>query len=112
MADGKGRTSAGAITARLKELAADQPHLMRIADSLAKLDTTEAWGWRINIRGTPPAIDQLDLASIVGADGLGKFIAQLTNVEKLVGISIFPYGIINPELYQVNATYGNEILGS
>jgi hypothetical protein len=111
MADTAGRTPAGAITARLKELAADQPHLLRIADSLTDLDTGNVWGWRINIRGIPPVIDQFDLTSIVGADSLGKLIAQLTSVEKLVGISIFPYGIINPELYQVAATYGNETLG-
>src|SRR5689334_19995396 len=99
-------TLVGAITARLKELSADRPHLMEIADELSNLDAAQVLGRNIWIRGIP-AGDQIGITSIISAESLNAFVASLTKISSLRTIKIFPYGIPTVDFYQIATVFGN-----
>jgi hypothetical protein len=98
----------GALTERLKELGANNGELMEVANKLANVDASHTLGHRIFVRGIV-AYDQIGLTSIVDAKHLSELITQLTSVPSLRTISIFPYGIISPEVYHVTTAFGNVV---
>jgi len=54
-----------------------------------------------------PAVDSIEVSGIVDTANLGTVLTGiLTNVPRYTGVVIFPYGIINPELFQVTVQVG------
>jgi hypothetical protein len=58
--------------------------------------------------GVPPVVDGLNVQAAVEADKLASLLSIVLNqTPRLGGVSIFPYGIPYPEVFQVNVTLGN-----
>ena len=94
----------GEITERLKEAGHEKERLMEAADAVASIDGI--LGHRVWTRGIPH-IDQLGVTTIVNVDILGDLIAKLSGLRALGSIDVFPYGIPDPEVYEVTALFGN-----
>ena len=56
-----------------------------------------------------PAVDSVEVSGLISAANLSSVLTGiLTNVPRLTGVVIFPYGILNPETFQVNVQLGGE----
>lgn len=65
---------------------------------------------RVFPRGLPPVVDGLNVQATIGAGELGNILTTvLTQTPRLSGVSIFPYGIVNPEVFQVSLALGNTV---
>jgi hypothetical protein len=100
----------GEMTERLKEAGREKERLLEAAEAIAAIDSAEILGQRIWTRGIP-AIDQIGVATIVGADFVGELVARLSSLRALGSIDVFPYGIPDPEVYEVTALLGNVAAG-
>jgi hypothetical protein len=65
---------------------------------------------RVFPRGILPVVDGLNVQAIVDAAKLGTILNTVVNqTPRLSGVSVFPYGITNPEVFQVNVALGNTV---
>lgn len=56
-----------------------------------------------------PAVDSVEVSGLVSAANLNSVLTGiLTNVPRYTGVVIFPFGILNPETFQVNVQFGGE----
>ena len=57
-----------------------------------------------------PAVDSVEVSGLVSAGNLSSVLTGiLTKVPRYTGVVIFPYGIVNPETFQVNVQFGGEV---
>lgn len=55
-------------------------------------------------------MDGLQVQALVDREGLATVLNQiLMNTPRLRGVSVFPYGIPNPEIFQVNVDLGETV---
>ncbi len=65
---------------------------------------------RVFPKGIPPVVDGLQVQAVVNTEDLAAILNQiLTNTPRLRGVSVFPYGIPNPEVFQVNVDLGDTV---
>jgi hypothetical protein len=65
---------------------------------------------RVFPRGLPPVVDGLNVSATVDTANLAGILnVILTQTPRLGGVSVFPYGITNPEAFQVNVSLGNTV---
>jgi hypothetical protein len=65
---------------------------------------------RVFPKGQPPIVDGLQVQALVDTEQLSTVLSQiLTNTPRLRGVSVFPYGIPNPEIFQVNVDLGETV---
>jgi len=65
---------------------------------------------RVFPKGQPPIVDGLQVQALVNAEELTTVLNQiLTNTPRLRGVSVFPYGIPNPEIFQINVDLGETV---
>jgi len=61
-------------------------------------------------KGIPPIVDSLQVSGIMGAGELNQFLGTLlTQTPRLSAVTVFPYGIPVPEIFQVNIDLGAPI---
>ena len=61
-------------------------------------------------KGQPPIVDGLQVQALVNAEELTTVLNQiLTNTPRRRGASVFPYGIPNPEIFQINVDLGETV---
>jgi hypothetical protein len=66
--------------------------------------------FRVFPKGQPPVVDGLQVQALVDAEELATVLNQiLTNTPRLRGVSVFPYGIPNPEIFQINVDLGETV---
>jgi hypothetical protein len=65
---------------------------------------------RVFPKGQPPIVDGLQVQALVNTEELTTVLNQiLTNTPRLRGVSVFPYGIPNPEIFQINVDLGETV---
>lgn len=65
---------------------------------------------RVFPRGLPPVVDGLNVSATIDAANLVDILnVVLTQTPRLSGVSVFPYGITNPEAFQLNVTLGSPV---
>ena len=65
---------------------------------------------RVFPKGQPPIVDGLQVQAMVETEQLTTVLNHvLTNAPRLRGVSVFPYGIPNPEIFQVNVDIGETV---
>jgi hypothetical protein len=65
---------------------------------------------RVFPKGQPPIVDGLQVQAMVETEQLTTVLNHvLTNTPRLRGVSVFPYGIPNPEIFQVNVDIGETV---
>jgi len=65
---------------------------------------------RVFPKGQPPVVDGLQVQALVDTAELATVLNQiLTNTPRLRGVSVFPYGIPNPEVFQINVDLGETV---
>lgn len=94
------------LTQGLKSLSADHPQMMRLVDEVAKVNYGSVLGFRWWVRGVP-AVDQLGVVAIAKREQISSIIKDVLTLESLAAIDVFPYGIPNPEVFEIEARFGN-----
>jgi hypothetical protein len=65
---------------------------------------------RVFPKGQPPIVDGVQVQALVDTEELNTVLTQiLSNTPRLRGVSVFPYGIPNPEIFQVNVDLGETV---
>jgi hypothetical protein len=65
---------------------------------------------RVFPKGQPPIVDGLQVQAVVDKEQLTTILNQIiTNTPRLRGVTIFPYGIPNAEVFQVNVELGETV---
>jgi hypothetical protein len=65
---------------------------------------------RVFPKGIPPVVDGLSVQATVEASQLSAILnVILSQTPRLGGVSIFPYGIPFPEVFNINVTLGNTV---
>jgi len=65
---------------------------------------------RVFPKGIPPVVDGLQVQSVVNTEDVAAVLNRiLTGTPRLRGVSIFPYGIPNVEVFQVNVDLGETV---
>lgn len=65
---------------------------------------------RVFPKGIPPVVDGLQVQSVVNTEDVAAVLNRiLTSTPRLRGVSVFPYGIPNPEVFQVNIDLGDTV---
>jgi hypothetical protein len=65
---------------------------------------------RVFPKGQPPIVDGLQVQAVVDKEQLTTILNQIiTNTPRLRGVTIFPYGIPNVEVFQVNLELGETV---
>lgn len=65
---------------------------------------------RVFPKGQPPIVDGLQVQAVVDKEQLTTILNQIiTNTPRLRGVTIFPYGIPNVEVFQVNVELGETV---
>jgi hypothetical protein len=65
---------------------------------------------RVFPKGQPPIVDGLQVQALVDTEQLSTVLNQiLTNTPRLRGVTVFPYGIPNPEIFQINVDLGETV---
>jgi hypothetical protein len=88
----------------------EENNLKELVGIVVGLQSKGLENFRVFPRGVPPVVDGLNIQATVGAANLGNLLSSIVlQTPRLNGVSIFPYGIINPEAFQVNVALGNTI---
>ena len=65
---------------------------------------------RVFPKGQPPIVDGLQVQAMVNAEEVATVLNHiLTNTPRLRGVSVFPYGIPNPEIFLINVDLGETV---
>jgi hypothetical protein len=84
-----------------------QDNLRELVNIVVQLQSKGLDQFRVFPKGLP-VVDGLTVQGTVEASNIAGVLSSiLTQTPRLGGVSIFPYGIINPEAFQVNVTLGN-----
>ena len=85
-------------------------NLRELVSIVVGLQSKGLQAFRVFPKGLPPVVDGLSVQATVSANDVGNILnIVLKQTPRLGGVSIFPYGITNPELFQVNITLGNTV---
>ena len=88
----------------------DQDNLRELVSIVVDLQSKGLERIRVFPRGIPPVVDGLNIQATVEAASISSILnVVLTQTPRVGGVSIFPYGIINPEAFQVNVALGNTV---
>jgi hypothetical protein len=78
--------------------------LVKIAAGLFRAGLQRVKGFP---RGIPPVVDGLEIKGVVDQAALASLIQRIVKeTPRLKGVSVFPYGIPNTEIYQVAVSLG------
>jgi hypothetical protein len=56
-----------------------------------------------------PVVDSLEVQTLVDSSQIDLLTKIFTETPRLRGVSVFPYGIPNPEIFQVNVELGQPV---
>jgi hypothetical protein len=88
----------------------DKDNLQELVGIVVGLQSKGLARFRVFPIGIPPVVDGLNVQAAVDTANLADTLnIILTQTPRLGGLSIFPYGIPNPEVFQVNLTLGNTV---
>jgi hypothetical protein len=88
----------------------NQENLRELVGIVAGLQSKGLERIRVFPKGIPPVVDGLSVQASVEASQLSTILnIILSQTPRLGGVSIFPYGIPFPEVFQVNVTLGNTV---
>lgn len=86
----------------------DEDNLRELVGIVVGLQSKGLDKIRVFPRGLPPVVDGLNVQATVDAAKVGAILNTVLNqTPRLGGVSVFPYGITNPEVFQVNVALGN-----
>jgi len=109
-AEGKPVDLGKELLRRLRFSKMDDDNLQDLVKIVIGLQTNGLQNLQVFPRGIPPVVDGLSLQTTVGAASLGNLLSVvLQNTPRVTGVVVFPYGIPNPEIFQVNVTLGNPV---
>jgi len=85
-------------------------NLRELVSIVVGLQSKGLKAFRIFPRGIAPVVDGVSVQATVSANDVSNILnIVLKQTPRLGGVSIFPYGITNPEFFQVNITLGNTV---
>ena len=85
-------------------------NLRELVSIVVGLQSKGLQAFRVFPKGLPPVVDGLSVQATVSASDVANILnIVLKQTPRLGGVSIFPYGITNPEFFQVNITLGNTV---
>ena len=88
----------------------NQENLHELVGIVAGLQNKGLERIRVFPKGIPPVVDGLNVQATVEASQIAGILnTVLSQTPRLGGVSIFPYGIPFPEVFQVNVTLGNTV---
>jgi hypothetical protein len=90
----------------------DKENLKELVAIVVGLQGKGLGPFRVFPRGIFPVTDGLALQAHVAAADLSKILGAVVQIPRLGGVSIFPYGIVNHEIFQVNVAIGNTVEAS
>ena len=65
---------------------------------------------RVFPKGQPPRVDGLQVQALVDTGKLSTILNRiLTETPRLRGVTVFPYGIPRPEIFQINVDLGETV---
>jgi hypothetical protein len=65
---------------------------------------------RVFPKGQPPRVDGLQVQALVDTGRLSTILNRiLTETPRLRGVTVFPYGIPRPEIFQINVDLGETV---
>ena len=88
----------------------DKDNLQELVGIVAGLQSKGLSTLRVFPKGLPPVVDSLSVQATIPATNAANILNIILNqTPRLTGVVIFPYGIINPEAFQINLTLGNTV---
>jgi len=67
---------------------------------------------RVFPKGIPPVVDGLQVQGLIQPSDIATVLARiLSETPRLRGVSVFPYGIPRPEIFQINVDLGETVQG-
>ena len=98
------------LTHALRFSGLDKENLNELVRIVVGLNDEGLDQMRVFPKGQPPIVDGLQVQALVDAEALATVLNQiLTNTPRLRGVSVFPYGIPNPEIFQINVDLGETV---
>jgi len=65
---------------------------------------------RVFPKGIPPVVDGLQVQALIQPSDMATVLARiLSETPRLRGVSVFPYGIPKPEIFQINVDLGETV---
>jgi len=88
----------------------NQDNLRELVGIVAGLQNKGLKAIRVFPKGIPPVVDGLNVQATVESSQIAGILNTiLSQTPRVSGVSIFPYGIPIPEIFQVNVTLGNPV---
>lgn len=98
------------LTHALRFSGLDKENLNELVRIVVGLNSEGLDQMRVFPKGQPPIVDGLQVQALVDTEELSTVLNHiLTNTPRLRGVSVFPYGIPNPEIFQINVDLGETV---
>ena len=98
------------LTHALRFSGLDKENLNELVRIVVGLNTEGLDQMRVFPKGQPPIVDGLQVQALVDTEELATVLNHiLTNTPRLRGVAVFPYGIPNPEVFQINVDLGETV---
>jgi len=98
------------LTHALRFSGLDKENLNELVRIVVGLNDEGLDQMRVFPKGQPPIVDGLQVQALVDTEELATVLNHiLTNTPRLRGVSVFPYGIPNPEIFQINVDLGETV---
>jgi hypothetical protein len=93
------------LTAAIDELDEKPEHLSAIVNEIAAFEFERYVGWRWWWIGIP-AVDCLGVEWLVPKANVAETVNRVLGTDRLLSLTLFPYGIPNPEIYKLTTQWG------
>jgi hypothetical protein len=98
------------LTHALRFSGLDKENLNELVRIVVGLNDEGLDQMRVFPKGQPPIVDGLQVQALVDTEELATVLNHiLTNTPRPRGVSVFPYGIPNPEIFQINVDLGETV---
>jgi hypothetical protein len=98
------------LTHALRFSGLDKENLNELVRIVVGLNDEGLDQMRVFPKGQPPIVDGLQVQALVDTEELATVLNHiLTSTPRLRGVSVFPYGIPNPEIFQINVDLGETV---
>lgn len=88
----------------------DKENLNELVRIVVQLNRGGLSQFRVFPKGIPPVVDGLQVQSLIQPSQLTAILTNiLSQTPRLRGVSVFPYGIPVPEIFQVNVDLGETV---
>jgi len=95
------------IANRLRFGGIKKEHLDELVGLVAEVYQQGLTQLNVNTKGLPPDLLTVEVSGLASAGNIGSVLTGiLTKVPRYNGVVVFPYGIINPETYQISVEFG------